>query len=661
MSNLKEELEQLSHEKQVNVGEVWSLPKKELQKKKLLPILEKILVDEYYIKGVLEKLTPLQVKIYTLIIKSNTILTLGEISRKIRMQPINVEKELAVLKYLLLVYQRKNRERITSNLDRYYPFEEISKLISTSTNQNAEKFKISIKREIQFKRIEDLDKKYIYFVTKGKKYDTPALIEKVIEDDAFKNILASVSEQESVLIDEAFNNGGILEIHSARIILDEQKLDPEITLKKLDSLNLLKDTYYIDERFVRILSMPVEIFNYLVRNPIFIKEQGIKEQQDKIACNELDFILNLKKLLLFISNKGVTLSQSEKIKQSDRKKSEEYLISIDMNLFREKSQVYQIEIILPFLKLFELVAIKEENIILQPAFEEFLSKDPMDILKSLMELIVQASERRMVGNEVFLPIEVPFYKKEVIGHCVKIIHENGGVYSKVMIAQNIRENVILSPQFRITNFKSEYLRKRSFLLSSLFYMHLFGLLNVKYPQRWIELSPLGQHIFFEKELVTQDTKGALYVNPDATIMVMPDKLSIFSIHLLKSFTEIKGFDNVYTFQISKDSLQEGVLLGDNISEFKDLLTNISKNEIPQNIIFLIAEWTNELPIVHIEEGIVLLETSQPKLKEMLIGSLRDKDIIRRDISPTAMVIKKKKIPEVMATAEKLEMIVKLIR
>ena len=659
MKTLKEELQEISRDKQLNIAEVWSIPQKQVDKRNLIPIFIKFFSDEYYIKGVLEKLTPLQVQIYTLIVESKSVLTLGKIARKIKMQPINIEKELAVLKYILLVYQRKNRERITNSLDKYYPFEEISTLLNISENKDSEKFRLSIKKQIQKNNIKTLDKRYVTMV--GKKLDLTQFCLEAVKDETFKRIINSLSNKELILIDEAFYNGGILEINSARIIIDEQKLETEATFKKLDALNLLKDVYYIDERFIRVLTIPIELFEYLVRNPIFIIEEGIKEHQDQTVCNQFDFILNMKRLLLYISNKGITLSQSEKVKQSDMKRSEDSLIEIDKNLFREKSQIYQIEVMLPLLKLFKLVNIRKNNVILDTSFEKFINNDPLDLIQNLIQLILESSEKRLVGADVFLPLDIPFYKKEIFDTCVEIIDQNNGAYAKVMIAQNIRDHVILSPDFKIMNFKVQYLQKRGLLISALFYMHLFGLLDVKYPQRWIVFSALGRCIFFQEELKTNNVENAIYVNPDATVIAMPDKLSFHSLYLLKSFAYLKNFDSIYTFQLTKDSLQEGILLGNNITNFKDFLEKFSKNEIPQNILFSIKEWTSELPVVNIEESVVLLETSNPKLKEKLLGGLHDKNIVKKDLSPTAIIINKNKIADVMAVANKLEMITKLIR
>ena len=57
----------------------------------------------------------------------------------------------------------------------------------------------------------------------------------------------------------------------------------------------------------------------------------------------------------------------------------------------------------------------------------------------------------------------------------------------------------------------------------------------------------------------------------------------------------------------------------------------------------------------------LLETADPRLTEALLGQIRGKKIVKKEISDTALVIFKSKVQEVMEAAEKLEMIVKLIR
>ncbi|MDH5716035.1 MAG: helicase [Spirochaetia bacterium] len=655
-----EELEKLEQEQLLRVAEIWGVSKEVEKKPLLIKSIYKLATDDYFLKNVLEKLTPVQVEIYSIIVKSNAILTLGEISRKIKLQPINVEKELVILRHLMLVYQRKNRERITSNLDKYYPFEEIREIVQIKANENGEIFKYSIKKYIEHGTKSELDVKYLNILG-GENKSLNELAKNAISEEVISKIINLLNDEEIFIIDEAFQNGGILEIHTARILMDEKKLNIEQTIRKLNSLNILKDIYYIDERFVRVLVLPVEFFEYLKMKPLFPKIEGVKEILEKKISNYLDFVLNIKKLILFISNKGLTLAQSEKLKQSDMKKSESSLLDMDMDLFLEKSQIHQIELILPFLKIFDLVDLKGENIVLKENFEEFLKKNPFELIKEIVENTYLAAEKRLVGNEIFLPLDMPYYKKNILEYCVKKLIDTKGLYTKVLIAESIREWILLSPGFKIKDFKNIYIEKRNYIVSALFYMHLFGLLDVQYPKRLIQLSELGRYYFLDEPMNEENQPGGIIINPDATLIAIPEKLSIAGLHLLKSFAVLKDFDQVYNFQISKESLQQGLLLGNEIETFLEFLKDISKKKIPQNVMFLINNWSEDLPIVMIEEGVVLLETSDEKLTEILIGQLKGRKIVIKELSDKAMVIAKSKINEVMEIAEKNEMIVKLVR
>jgi len=655
---ITEELNKLEIEQIKRIASIWGLTKVPQDKKALIQNLANIAIDEYYLKGVLEKLTPLQVTIYAIIVTSKAILTLGEISRKIRLLPINVEKELSVLKHLMLVYQRKNRERITSNLDKYYPFETIQSVVKIDYNENGDRLRYSINKDIESSEFENMDTVYLKLLEAKDKKD---LLKKCSTNQAFSTLCESLSDGELYLLDEAFSNGGIIEINAARVIMDEKKMIIDKTLLKLHNFNVLKDIYYIDERFVRVLVIPVELFDYLKINPVFPKASGIKELQQRTVTNEFDFVLNVKKLLLFISNRGLTLAQSEKIKQADIKKSEEAIIEMDLRLFIEKSQVHLIEIILPIMKLFNLVDLRGEDVILQEHYEEFLKREPLELIKEFIKITSEAAEKRMVGNDVFLPMDIPFFKKEILEKCIKIITDNNGIYAKVIVAELIREWVVFAPGFQVKNFKNLYIENRTAIVSALFYVHAFGLMEVEYPKRFIKLSQLGEHYFFDKELNSEDKPGAIIINPDATIIAMPDKLSIYGLHLLKSFAVLKDYDKVYNFQITKESLQEGLMLGNSVDTFIEFLDRISKNRVPQNLKFLMNEWSEDLPIVTIEEGVILLETTNEKMMELLTGQIKGKKIIKKELSPTAILINKNKINDIMEIAEKYEMIVKLVR
>jgi hypothetical protein len=231
----------------------------------------------------------------------------------------------------------------------------------------------------------------------------------------------------------------------------------------------------------------------------------------------------------------------------------------------------------------------------------------------------------------------------------------------VIFANVIRENLVLSPTFKIKTFESDIGDLRKEIMSAIFYLHLFGLLEVEYPNRFLSLSNLGKNYFQHKPIPRETEKGGITINPDFSIIAFPEKCSMIGIHLLKVFTELKDFDRVYTFILTKDSFQQGILLGYDPSLFIQFLKDSSKAELAQNLLFLLDDWTKNLPIVNITEDCVLVRTGDSHIMELLTGQIKGKKIILEEISPDAILIDKSKVQDVILVAEKLNMIIKLIR
>ena len=76
--------------------------------------------------------------------------------------------------------------------------------------------------------------------------------------------------------------------------------------------------------------------------------------------------------------------------------------------------------------------------------------------------------------------------------------------------------------------------------------------------------------------------------------------------------------------------------------------------------FLINDWSKDLPIVSIEERVVLLETSDPSLTELLLGQIKGKDRPQGTIAYRSYYPKKPR-HRGYGYRRKTEMIVKLTR
>jgi len=653
---LQTELDKLDLAGLKRLAQSWNIQKLSKDKKAIIKAIISGMQDEFYLKGILEKLSSTQVTIYTSILKSKSnILTLGELSRKISLPPVNTEMELGVLKRYFLIFQRKNRERLTNNMDKYYCYPESGDKVKLETNEKGEKFRQSLVTLISSsKETLTLWSKLL------KQKDLKAA--GCVEPENISEVLQSLSELERNLLIECFLQGGIIEINRVREFITQKKGNWEQIVRNLHSLSILIDDIYIDERFIRLMIMPVEIFQYLQENPVMpVQKKGMKKRQEMKIVNDLDFFLNIKKMIVYISRKGMNLAKSGKIKQVDLKETENRLLRPDLSLFIEKSQIYQIELLLPVMRLLDIVRIKRDDVVLRNDYDHILKLDPFELMDLVIKEIADARNRRVRYEDVFEPLYVPFYLKSIFDECVNYVSAKNRVLYFVIIASMIREKLLLSKEFRIKNYQQELAEFRREITSALFYMQLLGLISVEYPDRWVEISGLGKRYLEGVEIAREDVPGGIIINPDLSIIAIPEKLSLISIYYLKSFTELKNFDNVYTLQLTRESFQEGLLLKNEPGDFIEVLKRTSKNELSQNLLFSIEDWSRSLPLITITDECVVVQTQDVNHMELLLGQISGKKIVVDRISQTTILIDQDKIYETIHYAEKLNLIVKLIR
>lgn len=660
---LQLELEKLDIASLKRIAQLWNLNKLGKDKKAIVKNIIVGMQDDFYLKGVLEKLSATQVTIYTSILKSKaSILTLGEISRKISMPPVNTEMELGVLKRYFLVYQRKNRERLTNNLDKYYFYPESGEHVRLEVNDKGQKFRLNLAKILQGQeKIPPEWKKALGGRASSNGKFTADVAHAACDPETLTKVIEDLSEIEQGVVLECFQQGGLLEINRAREFVQASKGKWEETLRRLNALGLLLDEYYIDEKFVRVLVLPAEVFQHLQDYPILEQKKATKRRQEKRATNDLDFYLNIKKMIVYISRKGLNLAKSGKIKQIDLKETENRLLRPDIGLFIEKSQIYQIELLLPAMRLLDIVRVKRDDVVLRNDYDSILEMDIFKLMDLVIKEIEGARNRRVRYEDVFEPMYVPFFQKSTFDECVDLIQKRGKVMYFVIMAAMIREKLLMAKGFRIKNFQQALQELRKEITSALFFLQLLGLIGVEYPDRWVEMSELGLYYLKGKSLDREDTKGGVIINPDLSLIAIPENVSVRGIAQLKSFAEVKTFDNVYTFQITRESFQEGLLLKASSGDFIELLRKTNRGELSQNLLFSIEDWSRSLPLITITDECVVVQTQDPNHMELLLGQISGKKIVSQKISPTTILIDADKIYETIGYAEKLNLIVKLVR
>ncbi len=660
---LIEELDKLEVDALKRLAKLWNIQNISNDKRSICKKIIASMQDIFYIKGVLEKLSSTQVSIYSfLLLSKENVLTLGEIARKINLPPMNAEMELGVLKRYYLVYQRKNRERLTNNLDRYHYYPESGSIIQVEYNEKNKKIRIPFSKTVLDKPISSDWNRVLRGKGTTKELFSLALINKALQVDSLTKFIANLSPLEKEILQECYLQGGMIEIFQVRELILHHGKAWEPIVRKLHDCGFLYDDYYIDKKFVRLLIMPFEIFEHLLVNHLILEpKKGHKARQSQKVSNNLDFFLNLKKIIAYISRRGISLAKSGKIKQFDLRETEDSLFPTDTGLFIEKSQIYQVEVLLPIMRLLGIVRIKDQDVVLRNDHEKILDMDYFTMLDYIIEAILEERDRRTFYEDVFTVIDAPFPLKSVWEECIEIIQKQKSLRHIDLMAIMIRNKVVLSKEFSILNFQTELGELRKELTSVLFYLQLLGLITVEYPERYICFSDVGVKYLFKKPLNEKDSKGAVITNADMSLVVIPEKISMQSLLLIKTFADLKNFDNVYTFQISRQSFQNGMMLKTKPKQFIDVLQACSTRELSQNFLFSIKDWSHSFPLVQITDECIVVRTREPRHLELLLGQINNKKIVQEKISDTTIIIQNGKITDIVEAAEKLELLVQLVR
>ena len=662
-NTLQQELDKLEIEGLKRVAQLWNIPNTGKEKRSIMKTLLAGMQDGFYIKGVLEKLSSTQVTIYSSLISTKSkVLTLGDIARKISLPPVNAEMELGVLKRYYLVYQRKNRERLTNNLDRYHYYSESGDHVQIDFNERNKKLKQSLPKILLGRPLSPEWRKILKSHARSNGSFDARSISVATRPENLAKIISRWDPIEREVVHSCFAQGGVIEMSQVRELLRSHKKGWETIVRKLNDSGVVLDDYYIDGKFIRVMLLPQEVFDYLQKHPLLTKEKkGLRERQAKVFSNDMDFFLNIKKLITYISCRGINLAKSGKIKQVDLREMEEALLQNDIGLFIEKSQIYQVELLLPVMRLLNIVRVKGEDVVLRNDYEKILKMNYSSLISCVLDLVLKERESRSFYEDIFTPADVPFPRRELWKECITHIQKHKRIMRRILMALIVRNHLVIGSSFHVHEFQVQFNQLLRELLSVLFYLQLFGLIEVEYPERWLKISALGEYVFSRKPLSKKDQKGSLIINADMSIVAIPEKLSLESLALLKSFAGIKSFDNVYTFQLSKKSVQKGILLKENPKNLLQMLKRCSRREPSQNFLFSIKDWSSSLPLLQITDECIIAQTKEPKHMELLLGQIDGRHIVQEKVSQNTILIHPNKISEVVEVAEKLELLVKLLR
>jgi hypothetical protein len=150
---------------------------------------------------------------------------------------------------------------------------------------------------------------------------------------------------------------------------------------------------------------------------------------------------------------------------------------------------------------------------------------------------------------------------------------------------------------------------------------------------------------------------SIYINPDFSLVIPSQELASDTLYHLMTHTDIVKHDFILNAVISRASIVRAQKRGMSLGKFLTTLESHSKNALPQNLDFLLREWSNQTLIVKISQAILMKTSHHEFIDELQLGIAKD-GIVER-ISDTHALVKKEYIDEIIKIARKKDAVISL--
>ncbi|MGQ0551912.1 MAG: helicase-associated domain-containing protein [Planctomycetota bacterium] len=172
-------------------------------------------------------------------------------------------------------------------------------------------------------------------------------------------------------------------------------------------------------------------------------------------------------------------------------------------------------------------------------------------------------------------------------------------------------------------------------------LHLFGLVDladVEGQPGLLRLTTLGAKALGVQIPEGVQTRSApLIINPDFEIMLFPDGETHNLVTELDRFAERTSSDSVYRYKLSEASIERAVAEGLEPSRILKTLSEHSRVEVPQNVIYSIGQWAEKVKFV--SHSVVSLVRGRNK--EVVDRILHDRALrphVLERLSPTTLLM-----------------------
>lgn len=559
----------------------------------------------------LAMLTRDELSILRFLYSDNDGVSFSDIQKALNVNIDTIESATNTLSGYMLAYVLKNRQMLNKKMDKLYCISEIAEIFSIKDSQDITEHLHKIEETLAEKKIPEQPPK---------------------ADDRLKAIFKKIIEK-----------GGIIPI--PEIIEEfksqeyEQKASEAFRSGMLVSFNLAGDN----------------IRTYLSLDPSLAPWAATLNKKGNIpATHNIDNGYNLAVNLLLaydvISSSGLFLTKQNKFRKIDLKKISDAMLPLKFINGDTVQGEDAAMMILQLLNIMNCLKLDRDIgvISLKPVAD--VIDDPVLLLRHIATKMTDQKKR----DDVFSGgINIPDHHDlktavSIIGR-VKSAELNymKSAFMTARLAVLMKKNGTLIPE-QVKADGENFSVCLDFLTLCGITAVVEGNIVLTEPGRRLHSALFGKK-YAAKEI---EPSKCIYISPDFTLMIPDREIDPSALYLIMAYTETLKQDVVIEAAITKSSIINASKRGMNFDRFIATLRKYAKNEIPQNLEYLLVEWAKQTISINISRP-VLLYSSHPSYIDELLYSSTSRAVKSR-ISENYVILDRDHIDDVVRFSKKFD-------
>jgi len=601
MKTIDEIIKRTAPERLKEIGAIMEIKGSSEQK------IREAFLNIFALNRLLSRLSRDELAILKLLYSDNDGISFSEIHKQLGISIEAIEAATANLSGFMLAYVLKNRQMLNKKMDKLFSINEITELLRIASVQ-----------EIQ---------EHIHKIG-------DALTEKKGQEQAPK-----ADEKLKSIIKKIITRGGIIPAY------DMEPQGPDYEQKSTDACRSGLLTYFI------IIEEQARVY-FSISPSIALWASGLsKKAQASPASVDNAYNLAVNILLAYdvISTSGLFLTKQNKFRKIDLKKISDSMLQLRLPAGDAIDGEDTARLILQLLHIMNCLKLDRDIGVISLKPIEDIIDDPVLLFKYISSRLADYKKRdEFFEGEIPIP---PYHDlKTLISILGKIKSaEQGAVklaFMAARISQLLRKNGAMTAEQNAEDSKG--------FTACLNFLTLAGIAGAGEGQ--IIMTETGRRVhatlFGKKYARAAEPARCIYISPDFTLMIPDREMDPSSLYLIMAYTEIHKQDVVIEAAITKSSIINASKRGMNFDKFINTLRQYAKNEIPQNLEFLLTDWTNQTMTINISRPVLLYSSHPSFIDELLYGNTA-KAVITR-ISENYALIEKAQIDDIVKFSRKFD-------